>query len=49
MQVEREVGAVYMPMKIEHKALLKVGMLNEEQEKKQRIRKDNTVGITRDL
>ena len=35
MQVERDVVAVCMPMGIVHEALLKVGMLNGKQEKKE--------------
>ena len=35
MQVERDVRAVCMPMGIVHEVLLKAGMLNEKQEKKE--------------
>ena len=35
LQIEKDVKVVYMPMEIMYKALLKAGMLDEEQEKKE--------------
>ena len=37
LQVKRDVGAICMPMEIVHKALFKVGMWNEKQEKEKEM------------